>query len=150
MIRFYVLIIFSIFLTGCKFEENVEFKKIDNVKVESIIDGIVSLSGEAEFYNPNDIAGKLKGVDIEVALNEKVLAEISQSQTLKIEKEAAFQVPFTARFKLEDVQDGLLSNLLNIIRGNKIKLHFRGEIKVSTWGFTQKVPVDYYEEVKLQ
>ncbi len=150
MIRFYVLIIFSIFLTGCKFEENVEFKKIDNVKVESIIDGIVSLSGEAEFYNPNEIAGKLKGVDIEVALNEKVLAEISQSQTLKIEKEAAFQVPFTARFKLEDVQDGLLSNLLNIIRGNKIKLHFRGEIKVSTWGFTQKVPVDYYEEVKLQ
>ena len=150
MIRFYVLIIFSVFLTGCKFEENVEFKKIDNVKVESIIDGIVSLSGEAEFYNPNEIAGKLKGVDIEVALNEKVLAEISQSQTLKIEKEAAFQVPFTARFKLEDVQDGLLSNLLNIIRGNKIKLHFRGEIKVSTWGFTQKVPVDYYEEVKLQ
>ena len=150
MTRTYILILAAITLFGCKFEENVEFRKIDNVKVESIVDGVVNLSGEADFYNPNEISGKLKSIELEVALDEKVLAKISQSNKLKIGQEALFTVPFKAQFKLEDVQDGLLSNLMNIIRGNKIKLHFRGEIKVSTWGFTQKVPVEYYEEVKLQ
>lgn len=136
-------------LSSCKFEEPITFRKIDNVKVKSINDGMVDLIAEAEFYNPNEISGKLKSVKINVALENTHLATVSQSKALTINKEESFLVPIDVQFAMEDVQKGFLSNLMNLVNGNKIKLHFTGEIKVSTWGFTQTVPVDYYEEVKL-
>jgi LEA14-like dessication related protein len=148
--RYFLVMVGAIlFLTGCKFDEPVVFRTIDNVKVKKIIDGMVHLSADAEFYNPNEISGKLKSVNIVVALENTKLATVSQSKTLTIDKEAGFIVPIDVQFAMEDVQKGFLSNLLNLVNGNKIKLHFKGEIKVSTWGFTQTVPVDYYEEVKL-
>jgi len=138
-----------ILLTGCKFDEPVVFRAIDNVKVKSITDGMVHLGADAEFYNPNEISGKIKSVNIVVALENTKLATVTQSEAHTIEKNAPFIIPIDVQFAMEDVQKGFLSNLLNLVNGNKIKLHFTGEIKVSTWGFTQTVPVDYYEEVKL-
>lgn len=142
-------LIILVFLSSCTFDENVQFKKIKGVQFTSVADGMMKLSAEAWFYNPNDLAGKLKSIDLEVMLNNKTLAKISHHENIKIGKQASFSVPFTASFAMEDIQQGFLDNLLTIISGKKLKLHFKGEIKVSTWGFTQTVPVDYYEEVKL-
>ena len=138
-----------IFLASCTFEEAVKFEKINNVKLTSVEDGMVNLTAEAYFYNPNDIGGKLKSIDLEVLLTNSSLARISQQEHLVIEENSSFSIPFKASFAMEDIQQGFLDNLLSIVSGKKIKLHFKGEIKISTWGFTQTVPVDYYEEVKL-
>ena len=145
-----VIVIFLSLLSGCKFDEPVVFNQIDEVKIDSIKDGIVNLSAKAIFTNPNEIEGKLNEVNIVVSLDDKVLATISQTEQLKIEKKSSFEIPIQIQFALEDVQDGLLKNLMNILSGNKIKLHFDGEIKVGTFIFIQTVEVDYYEEVKLQ
>lgn len=134
---------------GCRFEEPVTFRKIDKVKVESIEDGIVNISAEAEFYNPNELGGKLKKVDINVSIGETKLARVFQVSPQKIEAQSNFSVPIQLQFALEDAQQGLLHNLLAIVTSDKVKLHFLGEIRVSTWGFSQRVPVDYYEEVRL-
>ena len=135
---------------SCKFEEPVEFKIIDNVKVVSIKDGMVNLSADAIFFNPNEIKGKLKGVDIRVDLDDKTLATISQNIPLQISPKSQFTIPVNIQFAVEDIQDGFLNNLMSILAGNKIKLHFVGDIKVSTFIISQSVKVDYYEEVKLQ
>ncbi|RLD23992.1 MAG: hypothetical protein DRI71_03910 [Bacteroidetes bacterium] len=86
---------------------------------------------------------------MEVFLTNSSLARISQQEHFTIEKNSSFSIPFAASFAMEDIQKGFLDNLLSIVTGKKLKLHFTGEIKISTWGFTQTVPVDYYEEVKL-
>ena len=136
-------------LSSCTFEEDVKFEKINNVKLKSMTDGNVNLTADAYFYNPNDIGGKLKSIDLEVFLTNRSLARISQQEHFTIEKNSSFSIPFDASFAMEDIQKGFLDNLLNIVTGKKLKLHFKGEIKVSTWGYTQTVPIDYYEEVKL-
>jgi hypothetical protein len=146
---FYVLLA-SVLFSACKFEEPVTFKQIDKVKIESISNGMVNLSAQAVFYNPNELKGKLKDVNILVDLDGKTLATITQSEALKIAENAEFSIPINIEFAMEDVQQGLLKNLVNILSGNFVKLHFVGDIKVSTFVFTQKVDVDYYEEVKLQ
>ena len=136
-------------LSTCTFEEDVKFEKINNVKLTSVEDGMVNLTAEAFFYNPNDIGGKIKSIDLEVFLANSSLAQISQHENFTIQKNSSFSIPFNASFAMEDIQKGFLNNLLNIVTGKKIKLHFTGEIKVSTWGYTQTVPIDYYDEVKL-
>jgi hypothetical protein len=82
-------------------------------------------------------------------LKDKVLAHISQTEKFTIEKNSSFTIPFDASIAIEDLQSGFLDNLMAIVSGKKVKLQFVGEIKVSTWGITQKVPVSYYVEVKL-
>jgi LEA14-like dessication related protein len=134
-----------IVLSSCTFEENVKFEQIKNVKLAGVKDGMVNLTADADFYNPNDISGKLKSVDLEVLLKDKSLARITQINHFKIGKNANFSIPINVSFAMED----LLDNLLAIVTGNKLTLHFKGEIKVSTWGYTQTVPVSYYEEVRL-
>ena len=150
MKRLYIFLFAFILFQSCKFEEPVEFRMIDKVEIVSIKDGIATLSAEAVFSNPNEIKGKLKNVDIKVDLDGKNLATITQSKTLVVEPNAEFRIPINIEFAMEEVQQGLLSNLMNILKGNFIKLHFVGDIKVSTFIFSQTVEVDYYEEVKLQ
>ena len=143
------LLFILILLSSCTFEENVKFEQIKNVKLVGVKDGMVNLTADADFYNPNDISGKLKSVDLEVLLKDKSLARITQTNHFKIGKNADFSIPINVSFAMEDLQEDFLDNLLAIVTGNKLTLHFKGEIKVSTWGFTQTVPVSYYEEVRL-
>jgi ribulose 1,5-bisphosphate carboxylase large subunit-like protein len=147
-----VLFLFAIvlFTQGCKFEEPIAFKMIDEVKIIDIKDGIVNLSAEAVFTNPNELKGKLKDVNILVDLDGKTLATITQAEPLTVKPKADFRIPINIQFAMEDVQKGLLSNLMSILSGNFIKLHFVGDIKIGTFIFSQIVEVDYYEEVKLQ
>ena len=147
IVKSYFLIL--ILLSSCTFEENVKFEQIKNVKLIGVKDGMLNLTAEADFYNPNDVSGKLKSIDLEVLLNEKSLARLTQTEHFKIEKNASFTIPINVSFAMEDIQSGFLENLLTIVSGKKLQLHFKGEIKVSTWGFTQTVPVSYYEEVRL-
>lgn len=142
-------LVFVLLLGSCNFEEDLIFEKIDNVKLAGMSDGQLRLTAEAFFENPNAISGKLKSVDLEVMLKDKVLAHISQTEKFTIEKNSSFIIPFDASIAIEDLQSGFLNNLLAIVSGKKVKLQFVGEIKVSTWGFTQKVPVSYYVEVKI-
>lgn len=143
------ILLILIFLSSCTFEENVKFEQIRNVKLVGVKDGMVNLTAEADFYNPNNISGKLKSIDLEVLLKDNSLARITQTKHFKIEKNAQFSIPINVSFAMEDLQKNFFDNLLSIVSGNKLTLHFKGEIKVSTWGFTQTVPVSYYEEVRL-
>jgi len=142
------ILIFLIF-SSCKFEEPLKFEKIKNVKLAGLKDGFITLTAEAYFFNPNNIAGKLKSFDLNVSLDGNSLAHITQNEKNTIGKKASFAVPFTAQLAMKDIQKGFLDNILSILSGNKVKLHFQGEIKVSTWGFTQTVPVNYFEEVRF-
>ena len=143
------LLFILILLSSCTFEENIKFEQIKNVKLVGVKDGMVNLTADADFFNPNDISGKLKSVDLEVLLKDKSLARITQTNHFKIGKNADFSIPINVSFAMEDLQEDFLDNLLAIVTGNKLTLHFKGEIKVSTWGFTQTVHVSYYEEVRL-
>ena len=142
-------LILVVVFSSCGFDEPLKFEKIKNVRLTSLKDGMLKLTAEATFINPNDVSGKLKGIDLELMMNDNRLAHITQNEKLKIGKNTTFSVPFTASFAMDDLQNGFLDNLINVLSGKKVKLHFKGEIKVSTWGFTQTVPVDFVEEVKL-
>ena len=135
--------------SSCHFEEPLRFEKIKNVKLTGLKDGFINLTAEAYFFNPNNVSGKLKSFDLNVSLDGNSLAHITQNEKNTISKNASFSVPFNATLAMKDIQKGFLDNIISILSGNKVKLHFEGEIKVSTWGFTQTVPVNYFEEVRF-
>lgn len=146
----YFLIFLTIILAGCTFDKPVVFKSIQNTKVENIDQGVATVSAELEFYNPNEVSGRFKKGEIVVFIGEDQVANISRSQSMNIAAQSSFSIPVEVKFSIEDVQKGLLSNLLALVTSNSITLHFKGDIVVGKFIFTQKVPVDYEQEVKLR
>ena len=136
-------------MVGCSFEEPVVFQRVKSIKVLGVKEGFVHIEAIAVFNNPNEISGKLKKVDIAVLLQQDTLALLAQKENLRIDKAADFAVPIRARLSLAKLQSGVFNNIFSILGSKRISLRFVGEIKVSSWGVTRKVPVDFESEVKL-
>lgn len=146
-----IIILFgvSLILNGCGFDDPIVFRGVDSVKVLGVKDGKLNLEATARFYNPNSIGGKLKRVDIAVKMGDDILAEVVQKENFKIGKESDFNVPFVAEVSMDQLKQGFLGNLMAILGRKKINLRFVGEIKVSSFGVTRTVPVDFESEVQI-
>jgi hypothetical protein len=147
--RFFLSFILLSGLPGCSFEEPVVFKGVDRVNVVGMKDGFVNIEAIAIFNNPNDISGRLKKVDVAILLRKDTLATITQRENLRIEKLSDFAVPIKARLSIKEIQSGVLNNIFAILGNRKLSLRFVGSIKVSSWGVTRTVPVDFESEVNL-
>ena len=150
MKKIFQLLAILILFTSCGGNEVIEFRQIKNIKLTSVKEGWIELEAEAEFNNPSNLSGKIRKADIDISVGNKLLAEVSLRKKLKIKKSKTIVVPLRARFRLEDIQENFLDNLLAIVGVKKLELHFKGKIKVSKCGLTQSVPLDYKQEVQLK
>lgn len=141
------LLVFILLSSCARPEQEPEFRRIDNLKVGKISGSSAVLTGDAVFYNPNEVKAKLKKIAIDVELEGKSIGTINQSFNTKIPALAEFTVPLEASFDISDV--GLLNGLLSIFGGKKVEVRYKGTIQVSMYGFPTTVPVDYTEELRL-
>ena len=135
--------------TGCSFKDPITFTRIEGVKLAGINSTYLNVKAEAVFNNPNTVRGKLKRVELMVLIKQDTVAKLSQAESLKIQKDSEFRVPLNIKLAMKDLQKGLLSNAISMLTRKKLNLRFVGEIKVSTSGFSRRVPVDYTVDVKL-
>jgi len=134
---------------SCKLpDEDIEFKGIDNVSLKKIEGTKAYISAEAFFYNPNDIAMKLRQVKVGLEVDGKKVADVDQEKNVKIAAKSDFSVPLNVTFDLKE--SGLLDNILTLLGGKKKKLRFSGHIKASVYGVPFKAPIDHEEELKLR
>src|SRR5690349_24996329 len=64
--------------TGCKApDQDIVLRQIKDVVVDATTDPM--LKANAIFYNPNDVRGKLKKIDVEIFVNGKKAASVDQS-----------------------------------------------------------------------
>lgn len=147
--RLIYFFLIGVLLTSCGFDEPVVFRGVNSVRVVGIKDGKLNLEVEALFYNPNNLGGKLKRVDLAVRMDDEVLANVVQKENFRINRESEFLVPFTAQVSMDQLKQGFLGNIMAILGRRKLNLHFVGDIKVSSYGISRKVPVDFESEVQF-
>ncbi len=136
-------------ISSCKGpEEAPEFKYIENVRVTNVTDKEAFLNADAVFYNPNDMAMTLRGVDVDVYIEGRDIGRIEQSDKIKIPASSDFKIPLDATFNIGDV--GVLNTLLGMLGGKKLKVRYMGYIKVTMNGLPVRVPVDYEGDVRLR
>lgn len=144
-----VILLLAIISSGCSYEEPIKFLYLREVKVNGVDDGKLLVSGNAVFENPNKLKGKIKKVDIYVIHKGDTLARVNEINKMKVPANGEFSVPLTMKLSINKLQKGLLSNLVSIISHRTVDLSFSGNIKVSSWGISQKVPVEYAESIRF-
>lgn len=143
-----VLLLFAAFfvLVACKKpEEEIVLRQIRDVVVDASSEPM--LKANAIFYNPNDIRGKLKKIDVEIFVNGKKAATVDQEMKTSIPAESEFTVPLEVKLAIKEL--GLMDTLFGMIGGKTFKIHYKGSLRLSYRGLPINVPVDYKDEVRL-
>ena len=143
-----LLSIGSLYMTGCERpQEAPVFKRMGNIEVTKITGSEAYLNANAYFYNPNNVKMKLTKIDVDVEVEGNKIGSINQSVKTLIPAMSEFKVPLDATFDMKQV--GFLKSVFSILGGKKLKVHYKGFIRVNFHGIPVKVPVDYEDEVRI-
>lgn len=144
---FSILVLTLLLFNGCKRpEEDIVLRQIRDVVVDASTDPI--LKANAIFYNPNDVRGKLKKIDIEIFVNGKKAASVNQQLKTVIPSKSEFAVPLEVKLSMKEL--GFMDTLLGVIGGKKFEVRYTGILKLSYRGFPIQVPVNYKDEVRIR
>jgi LEA14-like dessication related protein len=146
---FTFLILFLVFLAGCKKPEAPEFRTISDLEI--ILTGLdkAQLKGNALFYNPNKSSIKIRDVEIDVLLDETKVAGIDKSYDITAEGMSDFSIPLEILVDLEDLQMNTIGAVLDLFTRRERQLRYLGKVKVKAYGVPFSVPVDYSETLQL-
>lgn len=140
------ILFLSLVATACKKpEQDIVLRQIKDVVVDATTGPM--LKANAIFYNPNDMRGRLKKIDIEIFVNGKKAASVNQSLKTAIPAAAEFTVPLEVRLALKEL--GVLDTLFGMIGGKTFQVHYKGTLKLTYRGLPINVPVDYKDDVRL-
>lgn len=144
----FIILAVALLATGCgKPEQEPEFRRIDNIRVNKVTGKEARLSAEAIFYNPNDVRMNLKSIDVDIQLDGKTIGSVNETMKSKIPALAEFKIPMDVRFDMKEI--GLLNGIVAILGGKPLAVTYIGSIRVSVYGITYNVPVEFEDSVKL-
>ncbi len=145
--HFVIFILILLLLAGCKKpDQDIVLRNIKDVVVDATTEPL--LRANAIFFNPNNIRGRLKKIDIEIFVNGKKAAKVDQSLKMSIPAVAEFTVPLEVKLAMKEL--GFMDTILGMVGGKTFKIHYKGSLKLSYRGLPINVPVDYEDEVKLR
>jgi LEA14-like dessication related protein len=127
-------------------DEKIVLRKIRDVVVDASTEPV--LKANAVFYNPNEVRGKLKRINIEVYVDGKKAAFVNQKLKTKIPANGEFIVPLEVKLNIKEL--GFMDTLLGVIGGKTFEVRYEGSLKLSYRGFPINVPVHYKDEVRIK
>lgn len=126
--------------------EDIVLKNIRDVVVDASSEPM--LKANAIFYNPNNVRGKLKKINVEIFVNGKKAATVNQDLKTVIPARNEFTVPLEVKLAMKEL--GFFDTLFGMIGGKKFEVRYEGSLKISYRGIPIKVPVNYRDEVQIR
>ena len=134
-------------MTSCQGpKEKIRLKSIRDVVVDATSDP--TLKANAILFNPNNMRGKLKKIDVEIFVNGKKAANVKQDFNMVIPANSEFTIPLVVNLHMKEL--GFMDTLLGMVGGKKFEVRYDGFVKVNYRGIPVRVPIDYKDDVKLR
>lgn len=136
-----------VFVAGCKKpDQDIVLRHINDVVLDATSGPM--LKANAIFYNPNNVRGRLKKIDVEIFVNGKKAASVEQALKTTIPAASEFTVPLEVKLAIKEL--GVMDTIFGMIGGKTFEVHYKGSLKLSYRGFPINVPVDYKDDVRLR
>jgi len=142
-----VFLLLLLLVEACKKpDQDIVLRHINDVVLDATSGPM--LKANAIFYNPNDVRGRLRKIDVEIFVNGKKAASVEQSLKMSIPALSEFTVPLEVKLAIKEL--GVMDTIFGMIGGKTFEVHYKGSLKLSYRGMPINVPVDYKDEVKLR
>lgn len=127
-----------------------DFEGVKNLKID--VEGLsgAHINGDAVFFNPNNKKITLKGIDVEVSVDNQKVKDISREYDITALPNSQFVVPIDVTLALKDLNMGLLSTAMSMLNGEGKKVRYKGKARVQVYGVSFNVPFDYEDQVQIE
>jgi len=152
MKKLFIIPLLLLFIS-CSVREKPLFVKIDNMKVLSSSLETIVLTADAFFINKNDIGGGLEVKNMDVIINNVVVAQMT-TDVFNVPANEEFTMPLKVEIPTKKVfgsnENGIVGGILNSILNKKIDVQYKGTIIYHKLSFTYDYEVDETQEVKIK
>lgn len=142
-----------VFANSCKLREKPEFVRIDKVAVVQADFKTMSLKADAVFLNHNHLGGSLQTDNIDVYIDDHLVAKVS-SEEFEVPAKDEFMIPLSVSFDtsklVESGNKDLLGSLINQFLNKKIVVRIKGDLAYKVVGFGSTYPIDHIEELIIE
>lgn len=145
---FFILVIVG--LSSCNKPKSPQFKYLENVIVELESLSTANLHAEAVLFNPNKNTITIKGANIEIMMDDKVIAVLDKEYDIKAIGNEDFLVPLDVKIRLKDLNLNAIGSALGLLGDNGKEIRYIGKIKVKAYGVPFSVKVDYKDKINIQ
>jgi len=153
MRKIIIPILFVLFSHSCKLTEKPEFVRIAKVDVVRADLNTVTLKADAVFLNHNHLAGVLRTDNIDVFVDQHLVAQVS-TEEFNVPRQDEFTVPLDVNFDTSKLVDStsndLLGSLLNQFLNKKVTVRFEGELAYKVAGYSSTYPIKHIEEIVIR
>lgn len=145
---FFVLIAAG--LSSCHKPESPQFKHVENVVVELESLSSANLHADAVLYNPNKNTVTIKGADIEIMMEDKVIAILDEDYNIKAMGNEDFIIPLDVKIRLKDLNLNAIGSAFGLTGDGGQKIRYLGKIKVKAYGVPFSVKIDHTEKINIK
>jgi LEA14-like dessication related protein len=135
-------------LSGCMSYDDVVYQGVENVKIGKPKDGFTTISLNIKLDNPNKYNIKIKPSDVTVFLGGKELGDFHLKETVVIKKHSMDSYPIQLDAKIRDLAKSSLGGMIELMTKKNVTLRFKGFVRVSVKGVTQKRYIDQSKEIE--
>ena len=133
--------------------EEPTLERIEDVDIKEISKDLIDMNAHLIINNPNGVALDLASADLDVLVDDIVIANIKQTLDAKMPAKAEFKLPVRITLDLaqlyKDNPMAALGKGLQIVSNKKIEVQIKGKIKAGKGVAKLSVDVDQLEIVRF-
>lgn len=137
--------VFMMVLAGCAKPKDLQYKGVQNIRINSVSFSKTQLGADIKFYNPNTYAMVLKEAVADVYVENKLIGNVKLDQTFNVPRRDTFLLPVLLDANL----GGVLGNLVQALANKEVTVKFTGMVKAGRNGIFVNIPVNYEGKQKL-
>ncbi len=141
-----LIILFFILHNGCASFKAVEYREIENFSITSISTH-PEFRMDIKMNNPNGVGAKIKSLDMEVLVNQTLLAKFETDNKIRVNSNGDFTIPLKGNASLFNLAKMIPPTIGNFFGMQDIPVNFKGEVVVSKFIFRKKISFDYTENI---
>ncbi len=141
-----IIVLSSILIFGCKEPVKPEYKKMTNVKFNSIManKGVsLNISADVILNNPNFVGVTISKMDFDVFVEGIKVSDMVQDVSKKMPANSDFTLPLNFNVPLMKVFAGFKPTIADLMKKRTVKVKIIGDIFVKPAGVEFKLPVEY-------
>ncbi len=140
-----VAFVFIMMMTGCAKPKDLQYKGIQNIRINSVSFSKTQLGADIKFYNPNGYPMVLKEAVADVFVENKLIGNVRLDNTFHVPKRDTFLLPVLLDANL----GGVLGNLVQALGNKEVMVKFTGVVKAGRNGIFVTIPINYEGKQKL-
>ena len=142
---FIVVFCLTATLFSCRSVKPIEFKNIEDVKIENVNLGNTQMMASLTCYNPNGFGIKMISSNFDIYVNDKLCGNTTQTDLIEIKKCSIFSVPLNIDVNLKKAIANIGLGLLN----QEVKITIKGKAKIKKGLISKDLSVTYTTKQRI-